>query len=379
MVWSFFKTSHTLIITSLFTVENVENYNTKFWERLQDEWKKISADEGAEHPWLSEFSDYYELYKEYQFDDENAMADIENALEKGRMFLAQGDIPSAVLCFESAVKQDPQNAEIWELLGTSQAENEKDPNAIAALKKSLELQPENAKVLMALAVSYTNESHQSHALQMLLAWLRCNPNYQHVIPPELMPAADSGAMASSIIRGPKLKEVQDLFLKIVQQNHPNIDADIQEALGVLFNLSSEFDKAVDCFQAALYVRPDSAKIWNRLGASLANGNRSVEAVNAYQRALEIQPGFIRARYNVGIICINLKAYNEAVEHFLTALNHQASSMSRSGLNRTEPTNQMSETIWSTLRMAISLMGRLDMHSALDDRDLNALNAAFRTE
>lgn len=49
------------------------------------------------------------------------MTDMENAFEKGKFFLAQGDIPSAVLCFESAVKQDPDNAEIWELLGTSQA------------------------------------------------------------------------------------------------------------------------------------------------------------------------------------------------------------------------------------------------------------------
>lgn len=48
----------------------------------------------------------------------------ENALEKGKEFLKQGDIPSAVLCFEAAAKQSPENAEVWELLGKSQAENE---------------------------------------------------------------------------------------------------------------------------------------------------------------------------------------------------------------------------------------------------------------
>lgn len=303
------------------------------------------------------------------------MTNIGNALEKGKQFLAQGDIPSAVLCFESAIKQDPTNPEIWELLGISQAENEKDPNAIAALKKSLELNANNPNVLMALAVSYTNESLQNQALQMLLTWLSGNEKYRHLVPENFQ--IDPNASFGIFSQGTELKQVQEIFLKAVQQNHPTIDPDIQEALGVLFNLSSEYDKAVDCFRAAVQVRPSSAKSWNRLGASLANGNRSVEAVDAYQRALEIQPGFVRARYNVGIICINLKAYNEAAEHFLTALNHQATSLARSGLSNAKASmNQMSDTIWSTLRMVISLSGRLDLQPAIDNRNLDVLNKAF---
>lgn len=361
-----------------------DDYNSKFLQRLQEEWQKLSDDSGAEHPWLSDYTDMYDPYKEYSYVEENPMADVENAFEKGKEFLAKGDIPSAVLCFEVASVRDPKNAEVWELLGICQAENEMDPQSIAALKNSLALRPNNMRVLMALAVAYTNESLQSQALKSLTTWLHCHPKYSHLVPDHLLDSAtatETNNLTSSLMRGPELREIQHIFLEAVKQNPNEIDAEVQEALGVLFNLSSEFDKAVDCFQAALHVRPQNAKIWNRLGASLANGNRSVEAVEAYQRALEIEPGFIRVRYNVGVCCMNLKAYKQAAEHLLTALNLQANSSVRSGLSEGASlggtASQMSDTIWTTFKMIISLMGRSDLHEHVNDRNLDALNEAFK--
>lgn len=275
-----------------------EQYNKEFWDRLQDEWKKLSEDNTQQHPWLNEFSDYYDPYKEYKFDENNPMINIENALEKGKTFLENGDIPSAVLCFEVAVKQEPENAEAWQLLGTSQAENEKDPNAISALKRSLELNPNNLKVLMSLAISYTNESYQNQALKMLNQWMQINPKYSSLMP-DGGGAAASGVeeIASSRIRGMELELTQELFLQAVQQNASSgvFDVDVQEALGVLFNLSSEYDKAVDCFQAAVEMAPENAKLWNRLGASYANGNKPTE-VSFYQHNLD---------YDINLLVIRL--------------------------------------------------------------------------
>ena len=59
-------------------------------------------------------------YDNYAFQEENELKNAPNCLDEGKKKLAEGDLPSAVLYFEAAAQQNPQNAEAWRLLGTSQ-------------------------------------------------------------------------------------------------------------------------------------------------------------------------------------------------------------------------------------------------------------------
>ncbi|XP_034950232.1 peroxisomal targeting signal 1 receptor [Chelonus insularis] len=354
-----------------------EAHESAFWSRLQDEWDKISNKQVVDsHPWISEYESYYDPFKDYKFSEDNPMKDSVDALEQGRRRLEAGDLPSAVLCFEAAVQQDAENSEAWLLLGKTQAENEQDPAAIAALKKCLTLDPSNSTALMTLAVAYTNESYQNQACLTLKEWLMKNEKYNHLLVNNAGGETTTlKSSVSTILFNSVHNEVKDLFIQAARMNPTNeIDTDVQIGLGVLFNLSSEYDKAADCFRAALQVCPDDSRLWNRLGASLANGQRSEEAVDAYSRALELSPGFIRARYNLGISCINLGAYKEAAEHLLTALNQQAAGKGIDG--QSPPPRAMSECIWSTLRLVISLMHKYQLSEAVEVRDLAKLNREF---
>ena len=40
---------------------------------------------------------------------------------------------------------------------------------------------------------------------------------------------------------------------------------------------------------------------------------------------------------------------------------------------------MSDNIWSTLRMTLSLMGKSELHKAVDTRDLDHLNTVFQSD
>ena len=53
-----------------------------------------------------------------------------------------------------------------------------------------------------------------------------------------------------------------------------------------------------------------------------------------------------------------------MEHFLSALEHQASSRGVSGRRSDQV---MSQSIWSMLRMTLASIGRADLYAAVDSR------------
>ncbi|XP_057831950.1 peroxisome biogenesis protein 5 [Cryptomeria japonica] len=281
----------------------------------------------------------------YSFSDQNPYVGHPNPLKEGQELFRKGLLSEAVLALEAEVLKNPDNSEGWRLLGITHAENDDDQQAIASMVRARDADPTNLEVLLALGVSHTNELEQAVALSYLRGWLEHHPKYGVLIP------QDQAENLSYI-------EVARLFNEAAQMSPE--DGDVHTVLGVLYNLSREYDKAIGAFQNALKLKPRDYSLWNKLGATQANSAQSADAIYAYQQALDLKPNYVRAWANMGISFANQGRYEESIRYYVRALTM----------------NPKAENAWQYLRISLSCAGKTDSLEACEVRDLDALQKEF---
>ena len=340
---------------------------------------------------------------EYLFEDSNIFSTAKDPYSEGARIMSEGgNLSLAALAFEAAVQKEPSHVAAWVALGQAQAQNEKETPAIRALEQAIQLDPNNLPALMSLAISYTNEGYESTAYRTLERWL--STKYPTILPPDQTTAtAEMGFTDRHLLHD----KVTAHFIRAAQLSPQGeaMDPDVQVGLGVLFYGREEYNKAVDCFEAALASTeqgisnspPQAHLLWNRLGATLANSNRSEEAIVAYEKALRLNPGFVRARYNLGVSCINIGCQEEAAQHLLGALamhevvereglervrevigeeEGSASGLSEGEVRKMARMNQ-STNLLETLRRVFNNMGRRDLADRVQGGGVDV--ESFRSE
>jgi tetratricopeptide (TPR) repeat protein len=315
------------------TIEKKTKEVQKEWDRLQPDGKPYG---------------YRAIHKEheiYNYMEDNPYLECQGAIEDA----INNTLADAIMALEAKTQLHPDDAKAWEMLGLKQQENERDSIAIIALEKAVSLDPSCLDAWLALSVSYTNEHCRMDAYNCLEQWIAHNPKYKHSLQKKL------GQNYSDEKK--RHDYITHLFLQAAQSlpGGEEMDADVQVGLGVLFNMSEEYGKAVDCFKAALITCPYDYQLWNKVGATLANSRDIMGAIEMYISALEINPLFVRARYNLAISCMNMGRHQEAAEHLLTSLSLQQAAFLSAGesasVTQTSiPNNGTSNGIWDSLRL-----------------------------
>lgn len=314
---------------------------------LEAMWEKALKDAQVTDPFEDVWDDVQQS-NEYVYKADNPFQGQTENFQRGVEFFQSGHLDDAILAFEAEVQQHPENSEAWRMLGECHAENDEDKSAIICLERAVEEDPYNLSALLALGVSHVNELNPQGAIKSLKAWVQHNPKF-HGLEIQLDEYSD----------GSMMDEVMQLMLQACA--HDPADTDVQVVLGVLYNVSKDYDAAVASFRSAAEARPSEYSLWNKLGATLANSSRSSDAIPAYHRALEGKPRYARGWLNLGISHANLGNYEQATKCYLQALhlNHRA------------------DHIWSYLRICFTCMERFDLVKLADTRDVNVFREEFK--
>ncbi|KAG7098755.1 hypothetical protein E1B28_000664 [Marasmius oreades] len=329
------------------------------WDKLQYDWDRFEATEHGIRP-----------IAHYQFQQNNPY------LRNGEQVVRErGDERlESVLELEAAVTRDPTNAHAWFELGVKQQENEREQKALAALQRANELDPSHLPTWLALAISNTNDGNRVGAYDAVKQWIVRNERHKA--------AAQKYLQRFPEPRDAPIKEkfihICQCLINMAQASADDLDADIQMALGILFYTDEDYAKAQDCFKAALSARPDDWLLYNRVGATIANQGIADSALEYYYRALELNPAYIRARYNLGISCINLRRYAEAAHHIFNALSLQDADNIHDDEGMNDARGITSSTLWDSLKTACLHMERTDLAGVCDRQDFQAFRKGLNT-
>jgi tetratricopeptide (TPR) repeat protein len=361
------------------------------WGRLESEFaasRGAHADANSSNTataTAAAWADGFAAYVDTVAPDRNSFAADEHPFERGMELFADSRHPQAAEAFEAAVARDPTHTAAWVQLGLVHAEADNEPLAIRALRRAIEIDPVNLAALTHLATSYTNEGEVIRAVECLESYIMHSPALRDlyaahvmvepdVLPPRAEDAAAATTTTTTTAATPRLLPFRERHARCVAMyieaanrgaalaSDGAADPGIQSALGVLFNLSGDYDRAIDCFRTAVAENPGDHLLWNKLGASLANSapSRSEEAAVAYGRALEAKPLYPRAIVNLGISYTNRGMHRDAAEHYLGVLRLSPGSVH----------------LWDLARMAFKAMNRPDLERKCAARNVDAFAPEF---
>jgi peroxin-5 len=309
----------------------------------------------------------------------------DNLFEQGMQHFDEGNISEAILCFESTLRNiDPEHADAWRMLGKCHTEHDEDQKAIVCWLRSLERDPFSPETLLALGVAYVNELDHERAIETLKNWVSNHPLYAGMVDDNIgvnsrqdkygeadlygNPDDDTTSTTNTDARQRmrprtvvEMRDVERLLLRALEYDRTDdAAADVYEALGVVYNVSRDYTAAANAFRRAIDVRPMDYQLRNKLGATLANSNRSDEALPFYRAALSLKPRYARGWLNMAISHSNLHNYDEAVRCYLQTLS----------------LNPDARHVWSYLRIALTCSEKWDLLGLAASQNLSAFHEYY---
>ena len=199
-----------------------------------------------------------------------------------------GQLDEARSSLRQATGVNPRHAEAHNHLGVVLAQQASLDDAITSFRRALELKPDSLEVLNNLGLALLRQDKPDDAIAMFQRALEIKPDDVK---------ARHNLHRALRERG-HFEELLTSQRQAVGQQPESAQA--HNDLGLTLYEQGKLDDAADAFRQAVAVKPDLAEAHNNLGLVRASQGHLDEAIAAYRRAIVLKPAFAEAHNNLGI-------------------------------------------------------------------------------
>lgn len=265
-------------------------------ERFEEVWQKVSEEnEANEAELLAQWGKAWE--KDAEVNIYEGGEGLQNSAEE---MLKNSEFNEAILMMEADLKQHPENAEEWMILGKVYSEMDRDDQALKCFQSGLESDPYNTELLFNAGISSVSQFDDNALSTYFSRWLTYNINYSGIHIPENSP----------------LEGVLQGFLAALELNPQDLQLTV--AIALMYYAINNLEAAEYYLQIANMLREGQYDIMNKLGVILMQQTKYNEAFEYFQRSLHFNKEYVKAWVNLGKCSFNLGNWRKAAECYLTA-------------------------------------------------------------
>jgi tetratricopeptide (TPR) repeat protein len=229
------------------------------------------------------------------------------ALAQAWAALQAGDPGRAAQFYRDVLRADPDNADVWCLLGIACRAGGRPEEAAAAYREALRLRPEFVEAWNNLGNALLNLSRPDEAADAFHQALRLRPGY----------AEAHNNLAAVLRQQGRWAEATAHYREALRLKPEYADA--HNNLGVALQGTGRLEEAEACYREALRLRPAYPEALANLGSALNRLGRLDEAERCCREALRLRPGYLEGHNNLGTVRTARRDYAAAEACYREAL------------------------------------------------------------
>lgn len=218
-----------------------------------------------------------------------------------------GDFAAAEKIYREILADNPDQADIWHLMGILFAQQQKFKESQEFIEKAVKLDPKNPAYENSLGNVFKNLGNLDQASNHYQQALILAPTY----------AVAYNNLAIIFSQQKKDQEAEKCYRQALQLQPSYTDAHYN--LANLLTKQQKYAEAIKHYQQAITLEPEHIEAHAHLGQILQQQEQLEEAVNHYQKVLQYDENHIMTQHNLATVLVKQGRMDEATEHFLKTL------------------------------------------------------------